>query len=128
MSLEKPKRGTATRAHRSRSRADAAFEANEKVKVRERDGQRCRWPGCDAPGYSLEVAHLRHKGMGGNPARDRSTRDQMITLCIRHHRGPISFDSGHLQIRPVTELGTDGQCEFSMSYTESSLRFLEAAQ
>lgn len=54
-----------------------------------RDGYRCR--ACGAQG--VEGAHLRdgHRGMGGNPAGDRTTREKIITLCPTHHEAYDRF-------------------------------------
>lgn len=54
--------------------------------VLERD-QGCRWPGCDlaVDGFAnrLELAHISHRGMGGNESKN--TEDGAIMLCRTHH-------------------------------------------
>lgn len=74
----------------------------------------CRFIGCDCEKFlNLEVAHLRHRGAGGNPTGDRSTPDLMILFCKkRHQTGRISIDKGTLDVRPLTAQGTRGACSF----------------
>jgi hypothetical protein len=51
----------------------------------ERD-QGCRWPSCDrVTNYNnpLEMAHLRHRGMGGST--EVNTLDEVVMLCRIHH-------------------------------------------
>lgn len=69
-------------------------------------------PGCDwkARRLPLHTAHLRHRGMGGNPSGDRTTQDTMITLCVWHHWQMDQVCT--LDIRPLTPQETDGPCEF----------------
>lgn len=82
--------------------------------VRARD-KRCRVPGCPTPYYHLTVAHLHHKGIGGNPKGDRSKANQMILLCWHHHQGPRGYDGMYpLAITPLTDAGTDGHCQFEI--------------
>ncbi len=111
----KPERGSARAARQSKRAQSKTHEKAEKAKARKRDSLACRgycrWPGCKVRTY-LEIAHLAHKSMGGNPANDRSTADRMIQLCQPHHRGSFSLDSGDLEIRPIFVNGTDGPCEF----------------
>jgi hypothetical protein len=99
-----------------RGRVSAA-ETVAKNLVRERD-RVCRWPGCDCRemqhgGFwnALEVAHLEHKGMGGDPQQLRTQVQKMILLCRWAHQGPFGLDAGRRDIRPLTDQGTDGECE-----------------
>lgn len=111
----KPERGSARLARESKRAKSKTHERAQKAIVRKRDGNICRLPGCTEKRY-LEVAHLRHKSMGGNPANDRSVANQMILLCQIHHRGSFSLDSGDIEIVPiVVSLGTDGPCMFRKS-------------
>ncbi len=51
----------------------------------ERD-QGCRWPACDRVidyANPLEMAHLRHRGMGGSI--EVNTLDEVVMLCRIHH-------------------------------------------
>ena len=50
----------------------------------ERAMGRCEWPACD-DGQDLQLAHNLHRGMGGNPAGDRNTIDNVAILCRYHH-------------------------------------------
>lgn len=53
--------------------------------VYERDGG-CVWPGCTlllTQGNPLEMAHLRHRGMGGS--KTANTPDNAVMLCRWHH-------------------------------------------
>lgn len=76
----------------------------------------CRFPscGCRKLRLAMAVAHLEHKGMGGNPKMDRSTVTKMILLCSGRHRElPISLDMGTIAIIPINlSLGTRGPCIF----------------
>lgn len=124
----KPERGE-YRAEKLAKRAQSkSSEKAEKAKARKRDGAACkgycRWPGCKVRTY-LEVSHLKHKSMGGNPANDRSVAERMIQVCQPHHRGGRSIDTGDLEVRPLTLAGTDGPCEFWQAFTlmvDGSLR------
>lgn len=84
--------------------------------VRKRD-RVCRFPmcGCKKLGLNLEVAHLRHRGMGGNPLGDRTNTAEMILLCShRHQFGGVSLHRGTLRIVPLTEDGCDGPVRFEV--------------
>lgn len=91
-------------------------EDQEKAKVRRRD-RRCRFPlcGCRKLQLRLEVSHQEHKGIGGNPAGDRSTADKMIYLCVhRHQDGAISRHKGTLRIIARTAEGMNGPVIFEV--------------
>ena len=47
-----------------------------------RDGYQCVWPGCNGR-HDLQLAHLTHRGMGGNPKTN--TADNTCCLCRFHH-------------------------------------------
>ncbi len=66
-------------------------------------------PYYDAP---LEWAHLKARGMGGNPTKSRDTTANTICCCAAHHRGRRSLHSGHLKWRFLTDKGADGPMEF----------------
>lgn len=88
-------------------------EQDEKAKVRLRDGYRCRFPlcGCKKLALPLEVSHqTQHKGMGGNPAGDRSKAKDMALLCNhRHQYGRVSRHAGTLRGIPISlEKGYNG--------------------
>lgn len=101
--------GRKKREHETKT-ARLTRESAAKGAVRRRD-RRCRFPlcGCKKLRLRLEVAHADHKGMGGNPAGDRSTADRMILLCThRHQDGQVSLHKGTLWARPLTLAGYDG--------------------
>jgi hypothetical protein len=103
-----------------KKRKTDAVENSHKDEVRKRD-RYCRFPlcGCDTFKLSRHVAHLRHKGMGGNPAGDRSGASHMILLCsARHKDNQVSVDQGTLRIVPlVRKKGTAGPCAFYIEAT-----------
>lgn len=106
--LPKPLKGSAQLARVERKAAQKRCEAAILREVKRRD-RGCRYPGCRLP-LVLHAAHLRHRGMGGNPSGDRTTRDQVITLCARHHDWYDRLVA--IDIAPLTPRGTDGPCEF----------------
>lgn len=113
--VPKPERGTARAERQAKRTQTKASERDEKAKVRKRDGAACkgycRFPGCKVRTY-LEVSHLVHKGMGGDKQNIRSVAELMWLACQSHHRGSFSVDSGDIEVRPLTPLGTNGPCEF----------------
>src|SRR5216110_2341889 len=85
-------------------------EDGEKRKVRGRD-RYCRMPlcGCRKFRLALHVSHSRHKGMGGNPAGDRSLAALMLLVCsARHKENRIAIDRGTLRWRALTRAGANG--------------------
>lgn len=113
----KPSRAKRQAESRRKQAQIEADERYEKAQVRRRDGF-CRFPlcGCRRLHIPTEVAHLRHKGMGGNPKGDRSTREQMILLCrVRHQDSTCSLHRGTLRIVPLDPArGTDGPVRFEV--------------
>lgn len=106
----KPAKGTAKKARRKRSRKAAAKERGHKQEARDRD-LRCRFPlcGCTRLGHTLHVSHAQHKGLGGNPAGDRSVPEKLVYLCrMRHREGRISIDQRTLRWRALTAAGANG--------------------
>jgi hypothetical protein len=120
--LPKPAKGSARAALLEKRATRRYLEATEKAAVRRRDGGVCRWPGCGERGekWRLEVAHLNDKGMGGDHGT-RSTRDQMILLCLPDHQGEHSLHTGFKRVVPLTDRGTDGLCRFD-EQTEAGWR------
>jgi hypothetical protein len=118
-----------------KQRQRKAVEDAAKMSVRTRD-RFCRFPrcGCDQFKLARHVAHLTHKGMGGNPRGDRSGEARMILLCsARHKENRISLDRKTLRIDPLTRAGTAGPCAFYVSsqalgVTERVDRWLEVAR
>lgn len=80
-------------------------------KVRTRD-RYCRFPlcGCKKFQLPLHVSHQRHRGMGGNPAGDRTTTASMVLVCSARHRDNVySIDRGTIRWRQVFKYrGADG--------------------
>jgi hypothetical protein len=76
-----------------------------------RDGHRCRVPRCEyrRQGMPIDACHLTHRGMGGNPSGDRTTRDQIVSLCRIHHG---LLDQGLMHVEPLTSAIADGPLEF----------------
>lgn len=112
--IAKPRRGDArlkaNEIKRTRkAREDAAIRA-----AKRRDGHTCRVPRCryQHEAFVLDGAHMkdRHRGMGGNPSLDRTTRATVICLCRRHHDDYDKHDA--LRIEPVTAQDFDGPCEW----------------
>lgn len=112
----KPMRGTAKLARiRKQAKADTREDA-EKAKVRKRDGH-CRWPHLTPEQRELcrrtrtEVAHLTHKGMGGDPLTIRSRQELMIRVCC--HQGPGSLHAGDRRVAYLSPKKADGPLAFS---------------
>jgi hypothetical protein len=109
----------AQKERRKKALALIQAERDAKEEVRERD-QHCRWPNCtctlgsynalewNMAWMAQEVAHLKHKGIGGDSRLLRTRRDLMILLCRWRHRGPKGIDSKLAKIEPLTARGTDG--------------------
>ena len=77
----------------------------------------CRFPLCGCRRFNLtaHVAHQIHRGMGGNPALDRTVPDKMMLLCsARHKENVISLDRGTLRVRPLTNDKLSGPCAFDV--------------
>ena len=80
--------------------------------VLERSSERCEFPHCPQP--FQEMAHLRHRGIGGGPSRN--TQDNVLGLCRVHH---WRYDNGAftdgdwwmLLATTATPLG-DGWCDW----------------
>lgn len=110
-----PRAATAAALHRKR-RERRTVEKRAKEAARRRD-RWCRFPlcGCRVKGIALHASHDKHKGMGGNPNGDRSTRERLITFCrVRHQTGAISRHKGTLRTRYLSQLGNDGPVAFEV--------------
>lgn len=78
-----------------------------------RDEHLCRICFVTAPERSrygfLELAHLKARGMGGNPDGSRNTSANTACICSDHHRGTRSLHSGHIGYEFLEpEKGADG--------------------
>lgn len=111
----KPPRGTAKLARIGRQKKADGKEQHQKTKVRKRDGH-CRWPHLTPEARELcrrtrtEVAHLTHKGMGGDPQTLRSRAELMIRVCC--HQGTGSLHSGDRKVLFLTREKADGPLAF----------------
>lgn len=111
----KPMRGSAKLDRIVRKRKADNREDREKTKVRKRDGH-CRWPHADPDHRELcrrtrtEVAHINHKGMGGDPQTIRSRAPLMIRVCC--HQGPGSLHSGDRRVQFLSPEKADGPLAF----------------
>jgi hypothetical protein len=109
---EKPIRGSGLLARRERRADLTAHEQKEMQAALRRDGRQCRVPQCGFKYQKLPVdpCHRVHRGMGGNPKGDRTTRQSVIALCRMHHG---YYDRGILLIDPLDETKAfDGPCSF----------------
>lgn len=75
--LDKPKKGSATKARRARKRAADAILARNAAIVRERDGHRCRVCGSRD---RVEVHHIRYRSRGGD-----HRMSNLVCLCAGCH-------------------------------------------
>ena len=77
--------------------------------ARKRD-KGCRFPlcSCKKKGYRVEVAHLIHRGMGGDKSGERTEPDILVTVCYPRHQGVVSLHSGAIRPRALTKKGMDG--------------------
>ncbi len=108
-----PRQSEKIRRRQKRVTREASEKQNKDV-VRSRDNKRrggCSFPLCGCKKFRLakHVAHLDHKGMGGNQAEDRSTPDKMIQVCIaRHREHAFAIDRGTVLCEPRGAAGTNG--------------------
>ncbi len=108
--MEKTAKGVTAKKRATKAQEQKKYERNAKDLVRERDHRACRWPSCNERG--TDVAHLTHKGMGGDPKSLRTQAQSMILFCKTHHQGTNGLDQGKLSVVPMTPKGTSGPCEF----------------
>jgi hypothetical protein len=113
--LPKPSAAARRLAKHQTKSALKSGESKNKQAARRRDGHRCRFPLCGCRRLRLrnEVAHLEHKGQGGDPLGRRSETGNLILLCVqRHQDGAVSWHHGTMRVRPLTPNGTDGPVAF----------------
>jgi hypothetical protein len=111
MPFWKPSKTKRTIERRKTRRVQVSDEQKNKLEVRLRDHYKCRFPlcGCRSLRLQLESSHVVHKGMGGNPAGDRSTVDQMVLLCSHRHRdGIVAIHKGTLRLRYLSSFKASG--------------------
>lgn len=120
MSFPKPLRGAYAAERKAKQRQHKDAERSIMSAVKAEDGHRCRYPRCtEGP---IECAHMRHRGMGGNRALDRTVPDGLISLCRRHH---ALLDRGDLEIIPLTNRQWRGPCAY---YLDGVLMAQETTQ
>jgi hypothetical protein len=108
--LQKPKKGDAWLDSKKRSAERKAAEKKAMDEVRKLD-KVCRVPYCEhmPKKPQLHVMHQEHRGIGGNPAGDRTEIHKMLLGCFIHHR---EYDHGDLDFVPKTEKGTRGPLDW----------------
>lgn len=112
MILRKPSR-TARKKDELKTRLKRRTHEDTNKKAARRRDRGCRFPLCGCKKLKLplrlEVAHSKHKGMGGNPAGDRSVTELMVQLCDhRHQHGIVSLHKGTLRADYLTAAGFNG--------------------
>lgn len=110
----KPAKGEAALASKARTAERKLAERKVMDEARRRDQQfrgGCAWPCCEYRPKKLriDVAHERHRGMGGNPDGDRTTRQTLLSYCVIHHK---LYDLHQIDHQPMTDQGTDGELAY----------------
>jgi len=130
----KPSRTARKKAVVTVRRERQTKERNNKTAARRRDRYRCRFPLCGCRPLSLrlearlEVSHDQHKGIGGNPAGDRSERWALITLCLhRHQDGIVSRHKGTLRTRYLSASKNDGPVAWEVRRSALPIAVLDLA-
>jgi len=117
----KPLRGTALLARRKRRADQVKAEKREMHAALVRDKMQCRLGKLCEFAYRHKVlpvdpCHQVHRGMGGNPKLDRTTRQTVIALCRPAHG---QWDAGIIEFDPLTDVGFDGPVAFYRKHPES---------
>lgn len=129
--LAKPSRTARKKDQREARSSLKAKEAINKKAAKRRDSYRCRFPlcGCKSLGLALdarlESSHDKHKGIGGNPAGDRSAPELLVSLCLhRHQDGAVSRHKGTLRSRYLSTRGNNGPLAWDVdcAYVLEALR------
>lgn len=110
-SLQKPARGTALLERKARRKDRVRAEQKVMHAALVRDRYKCRFPRCTFKDMPIDPCHMTHRGLGGNPAGDRTARETVIALCRCHHG---QYDTSHaLLIQPIDPMQQfDGLCDF----------------
>jgi len=111
--LQKPMKGDALLARRAKRKSAKAAEDAVMRAAKRRDGNKCRWPRCEfqKQGFTVHACHNTHRGAGGNPKGDRTTKANLIALCARHHT--LWDDVAAIDITPQDHgRGFDGPADF----------------
>lgn len=110
----KPRKGTARASQRARARLAKTRERAAKDAAKARDHWTCRRCGLSTLdlAQTIEAAHIRSAGMGGDPTGLRSWKaSDYVTLCHDCHQGPRSVHSGHVRM-VISDRGGDGPVRF----------------
>lgn len=109
----RPPRGKYRLEQRGKKRERKLAEDRVMQAARKRDGNKCQFPRCEFKDLAVEVAHLEHRKMGGNPSGEATQRHKLICLCIRRHDQFDGRTIPEIDIQPVNAAqGTDGPCVF----------------
>ena len=115
----KPIKGTALLASRDRRATRKAHEDREMQAAKKRDGHVCRFPRCEFKSKDLPIdpAHaFKHRGIGGNPKGDLTSRELIVSLCRAHHG---LLDAHEIEIDAMTTRMADGPLMFSARHRET---------
>lgn len=75
------------------------------------DGSKCPIPGCTYRDMPVDPCHVVHRGAGGNPKGDRTTKESVFAGCRIHHG---MYDRGEIELTFLNPaLGTRGPIAFS---------------
>jgi hypothetical protein len=111
--LWKDREGSAWLDSKERTAERKNYERKQMDDAKVRDARTCRFPHCEYMPKKprIEAAHKKdeHRGIGGNPALDRTERKKLITFCFIHHR---EYDHGRIKVDPQTDRLFDGPCDF----------------
>jgi hypothetical protein len=105
------KTGSNSKVERRKVKAERKYKEDAEMRYVRRRDRWCRFPlcGCAKFGLVLDVSHQRHRGMGGNPAGDRTDRSAMLLICRQRHRvGRVAIDRGTLRWEGRTLHGAEG--------------------
>lgn len=102
LGFPKPLRGTFRRERRERSHQRSLAEDKVMREAKKLDGQQCRrpmCPHCRNRAATVQACHRRdlHRAMGGNPKLDRTTLEDLISLCQDSHD---EYDEFQIDIDP----------------------------
>ncbi len=112
----KPIRGEFLAERKAKRQERVNAEKATMREARKRDGNVCRFPMCRHKSMPVDVAHMIHRGIGGNPAGDRTQTELLWTACRIHHG---QYDAGLIDVQPQDSiLGANGPMDF-FARTES---------
>lgn len=91
------------KAYRLKSRGPSKEDLQWAKAVRERDGNRCRWPGCDYESESIHAHHIHTRKQRPDLRHDPNNG---ASLCPRHHDELHHTVEGRKRGRELGLLGT----------------------